>query len=205
MKTKKKVIISLSIAIAVLLIVVIAIVAVNAASNQNITSKIKVNYKPSQHVIGYVSSTYTFGDTTRVMTTNGERENVDNSKIWFAYAEKPTTKSLQMQSRDLSNGRLVFGDDIREIVFAFTFKNTGYSDFTAYLDITGITTKENFSLSYSLNNNVFISELPEILVEAPGVLTKSEKTCYIKLTIEDAAFDADFEGTFVWDLISEED
>ena len=192
-------------AIAVLLIAVVVIVSVNAASNQNITSKIKVNFKPSQHVIGYVSATYTFGNTTRVMTSNGERENSDNDNVWFVYSEKPTTKTLQMQSRDLNNGALVIDDYVKEILFAFTFKNTGYSDFTAYLDLSGITTKENVSLSYSLNNEVFINELPSILVEAPGFSKISEKTCYIKITINDIAFDADFEGAFVWDLVAEED
>ena len=46
MKGKKKLIISLSIAIAVLFIAIVAIVSISAALNQNITSKVKVNFKP---------------------------------------------------------------------------------------------------------------------------------------------------------------
>ena len=173
---------SLTVALAVLLIAVVAIVAVSAASNQNITSNIRVNFKPSQHVIGYVSATYQFGSTSRKMTTDGKDAGLlsDNDKITFIYAEKPTEKTLKMQSQDLKNGELVLCDAAREIVFTFTFENFGTSDFTAYLDLSRITTAKNISLSYSVDGDVYSSVLPEIKVEA-GLLNKYERTLLSRL------------------------
>lgn len=204
MKTKKRVIISLSVAIAVLLIAVVAIFAVNAAANQNITSKIKVNYRPSEHVHGNVSVTYTFGDKTHKMTTNGNNANNGNDHVFFVPSDKPKNQTLQMQNADLDNGVLVV-DDLNEIILTFNFKNTGYVDFVAYLDVNSVTTDNNIVLSYSIDGDNWTKRIPEIVVETPGLLKKSEVNCFVKISVNNAAFDARFEGAFIWDLVAEED
>ena len=146
MKSKKKLIISLSVAIAVLIIGVVAIVSISAALNQNIKSNVKVNFKPSQHVIGYVSAEYKFGEITHDMTTNGMGDG--NTKVMFAYNDKPTVKTLKMKEDDLKDGAFNITSGL-DIVFKFNFTNIGYSNFVAKLDLSAITAMENIKLSYS--------------------------------------------------------
>lgn len=197
MKSKKKLIISLSVAIAVLFIAVVAIVSVSAALNQNISSKVKVDFKPSQHVIGSVSATYTYGKVTRDMTTNGTGNG--NTEVSFNYNDKSTIKTLQMQKEDLTNGRLDVSSDITEVVFAFKFINRGYSDFNVELDLSSVTTNENIKISYSISGYMWTSEMPNILVGS------SPKMCYIKMEAINDGVDACFEGSLLWNLIAEED
>jgi len=204
MKGKKKLIISLSVAISVLLVAVIAIISISAALNQNISSNVKVNFKPSQHVIGHVSATYTYGNTTHSMTTNGMGNG--NTTVKFAYNDKETTKTLLMRNKDLTNGKLFLSEDVKSVVYKFSFLNTGYSDFVAKLDLSSITTQNNMSLSYSYNGNMWFTEDLEIDVPASkGGSIPSPKECYIKIRVSNMALDADFEGTFIWELIAEED
>jgi len=203
MKNKKKLIISLSVAIAILLISIVAIVSVSAALNQNISSKVKVNFKPSQHVIGYVSAKYTFGDVTHDMTTNGKDDG--DTSVMFSYNEKEKVKTLQMRQSDLQNGRLNMLSNKEDIIFVFTFRNTGYSNFDVVLDTNGVTTEENIKLSYSLDGNTWLDEIPEIAVKAPIYSTFTTKRCFIKMEAADIGSDAMFEGFFVWNLIAEED
>ena len=204
MKSKKKLLITLSVAIAVLLIAVVAIISISAALNQNITSKVKVHFKPSQHVIGYVSATYTFDGVTHDMTTNGLGNG--DADVMFVYNEKQTAKTLQMQHSDLENGKLNVSTEIDNIVLAFKFVNTGYSNFTARLDIGGIITKDNILLSYSRNGSQWTTELLDVKVFSPiSSFGQSSAVCYVKIMVDNIALDADFEGVFIWDLVAEED
>jgi len=204
MKGKKKLIISLSIAIAVLFIAIVAIVSISAALNQNITSKVKVNFKPSQQVIGYVSATYKFGDTTRNMTTNGMGNG--NKTVQFNYNDKQTIKTLLMQNEDLKDGKLEIPTETNYIILAFQFVNTGYSDFTARLDLSSVTTQNNIELLYSNNGTMWFTQDLEIDVPAPtGLYPPSPVNCYIKIKVDNIALDADFEGSLIWDLVAEED
>ena len=203
MKSKKKLIISLSVAVAVLLVTVVAIVSISAALNQNISSKVKVNFKPSQHVIGYVSAEYIFGSTVHSMTTNGEK--YGDKKISFVYMEDEKMKSLQMLKSDLSNGRLIMYEDVEFVTFKFDFRNTGVSDFIVELDVGDITTNDNMKLSYSFNNVSWYDEFPEMLVRAPTLIDYTNRLCYIKIEPKDTGLDASFEGSFVWNLTAVED
>ena len=203
MKSKKKLIISLSVTIAVLFISIITIVSVSAALNQNISSKVKVDFKPSKQVIGSVSATYTYGKVTRNMTTNGMGNG--NTKVSFNYNDKSKIQTLQMRKDDLTNGRLDVSSDVSEVIFAFVFKNTGYSNFYAELDLGGVTTNENIKISYSLDKILWLGYMPEIIVRAPVYHDENAKICYIKLEAQDSSVDANFEGLILWNLIAEDD
>ncbi len=205
MSTKKKVAISLIAVIGILLIVSVALVAVFGAANQNIKSNVKVNFKHSSHVIGYVSATYSYGNNVKVMTTDGKVENEDNKKVSFNYGENSTTKTLQMQSSDLTYGALQFAAEIKELILTFKFENKGNYDFTAYLDDSNISKKDNIKLSYGDENGNWSSELPTILVKSPlKSLKNSVKKYYIKIEVENSAKDAVFDGNLVWNLESEQ-
>ena len=204
MASKKKFTISLIVAAVVLLIAIIAIVSVAAVSNQNISSNVKIHYKASSQVIGYVSATYSYGDKTDYMTTNGKAPDNLNNYVWFAYKEKPTAKSMQIQSADLSDGKLnVF--DYHELVFAFNFTNTGYDDFTVTLNVDAIKSQDNLLITYSIDQMTWSTDIPSFEVPSPtGLAEMSSRVCYIKLTVDDIATDAKFDGTFVWNLLADD-
>ena len=206
MSTKKKVAIALIAVIGISLIVSVSLISIFAALNQNISSNVKVNFKPSQHVIGYVSATYSYGDNERAMTTDGRAVNNNNKKVSFSYREDLSNKKLQMQSSDLDNGMLKFASNVRVLYLSFKFENTGYSDFTAYLDVSSITKSENVKVVYYDNNGNVSSEIPEILVKNPiRNPGKSVQMYHIKIEVENSAKDAEFIGDFIWDLVAEED
>ena len=200
MNTKKKIVVSLFVLAVVLLVSIVTIVSVSAAATQHVTSKIKVNFRPSAEIIGSVSAKYSYGNVNHDMTTDGQSANYSNTYLWFYYSERPTTKTLQMQRSDLNEGVLEFSDGVRELVFEFTFSNTGYTNFTAFLNISDITTQKNMDLSYSTDNKTWTKDLPAVYVKAPTQSADSMEKCYVKVRIANPAFDAEFEGFFVWDL-----
>lgn len=203
MKSKKKFIISLSIAVSVLLIAIVSIISISAALNQNISSNIKVNFKPSQHVIGYVSAKYTYGNVTHDMTTNGMGNG--NTSVSFNYNDKETTKTLMMKKDDLKDGQLNVGEDISNIILEFEFTNTGYSDFTACLNLNAITKMENIRLLYSRDGGMWTPELFDTEVASPLNLQGDYvKKFYIMIKVDNNALDAKFEGDIMWNLIAEE-
>ena len=207
MSTRKKVVISLIATTGVLLMISVLLVSVFAAMNQNISSNIKINFKPSQHVIGYVGATYSYGNySDNVMTTDGKAANYNNKRISFGYGEDVSNKTLQMQSSDLEDGVLQLGEDVRELYLTFVFENTGYSNFTAYLDISSIKKQNNIKVIYYDNNGNTSLELPKILVKNPVDNPGDSVEVYnIKIQVENSAKDAEFFGLFVWNLIAEED
>ena len=81
--------------------------------------------------------------------------------------------------------------------------NTGYFDFTAYLDIES--TGENIDLLYSYNNKDWSTEKPEVFVEKPTLVDRSVENCYVKIKIANLAQNAEFDGSFIWDLVAQED
>lgn len=200
MNSKKKLTISLIVAVSILIIAVAAIVAISAAANQQIKSNIKVHYKVDPEVIGSVSATYTFNDEIHSMTTNGERVGVNNSKVWFRYKERPTTKTLQLQSEDLTDGALNFNYGETEMIICFTFENTGKTDFTASLAIEEIDS-ENINITYSFDKSTWQLSLPSVDVNAPGGHQESvEAVCYIKISLNNRSANGEFSGSFTWHL-----
>ena len=200
MKSKKKLIISLVSIVATLLVVIIAsVVAINAAKNQNIASNIDVKYKVSAQVIGYVSATYEYGGVVKDMTTDGKEASLLNNSVWFSYQEKPTTKNLYMQNKDLVEGKLNVLD-CYEMILSFKFVNTGYNDFVATGFVSGSAVYNNLKVSYSLDKKTWTEERISVEVDSPIGFETNEVECYIKLEVDNMALDAEFKGTIVWSL-----
>lgn len=206
MSAKKKLTISLIVLVAVLMIAVVAIAVVSAAVNQNISSNIKVKYQSSPQVKCQVYSTYKFGNKVNYMTTDGKSANEDNVFVNFAYKEEYAPKVLQLQKNDLKNGVLDVGDDVNEVVFTFTFKNTGKNGFTASF-LTDLTTlkKNNVLLSFSTDKETWVNEYPSLHVPKPsGVTNEPIVQCYAKIAVKNLGLDASFDGNFIWNLQADE-
>ena len=199
MSSKKKLIISLSVAAAVLVAAVIAIVAVFAAASQTVaTSTIKVSYTANAHVVGSVSSTYSFGTVKdHSMTTDGGAVADGNDVISFNVDSSANAKTLQIQATDLTDGAVQFGEAARELVITFNFVNEGSKAYTATLT-PNFTTTTNMVIEYSADKLTWDDAPTALTVAAATQGSQQTGVYYAKISINNVAFDAAFEGSFSW-------
>ncbi len=203
MSSKKKLIISLSVAAAVLVAAIIAIVAVFAATRQAVTSNITVRYTADPTISGTASATYTFGTTVgEDMTATG---NADGEKVVTFDPDDTTGQGGVLQpQREIVLGEGTGETKVREVIFEYTFTNTGRDAYTAVVSITPLTgndAKVTDNVVYEYNTG---SGFKTASTEADRTITVqptgAEFKMQIKIAVDNVAKDAAFFGSINWDL-----
>ena len=192
MSSKKKLIVSLSVAAAVLVAAVIAIVAVFAAAQQTIASNVKISYTVSD-VQGSVEASY---------AVEGESETPIGT--WSFSADDTTAQ------KDLNTENIVItleGSSKDEVVFSYTFKNSGSKN----MKITQSFTAPGYTVTYSVAGSGY-NAYPESVIlkgmDAPVTASNPANSIIIlvKVKVTDNAFElAEQSFEFGWTMAATSD
>ena len=197
MDSKKKIIISLSAFIVVLVATVVAVVSVLAAQNVKVTSGVNISYRAGANVMGTITATAKSENNSTYTLSGG-----DTGAGIFDGSETGTpTENLGSFSEIALNN-----SDNKYVEFTFNFTNTStVAGYTAVLKFTngstGNGTVTNMKLyskttgSYSLIGSPNLASLGSVSVPIGGTGTFT-----LKVELNDLRADADFDGTFVWEL-----
>ena len=187
---KRKVIVSLSLVCLVFVAVITAVILINAFPNQAFGSSIKVSYS-AKDISAEVSAWYQekTGTKTYLTTTKGGTETVLQLK---ASDNGETAKELHMD-KDIT-----LTSSNNYAVFCYEFKNTGSRTFAGVNSFEPTIAgewPENFLITFSLDGVNYNSSNAGFSA-AKNDLVKY----YVKVEVENLAFDATIDGVFSWDL-----
>ena len=186
---KRKVIVSLSLVCLVFVAVITAVILINAFPNQAFESSIKVSYV-AKDISAEVSAWYKeeTGTKTYLTTTEGGTETVLKLKA----SGGDTAQELHMD-KDIT-----LTSSNKYVIFCYEFKNTGSKAFAGIHDfvnaIEGMNPK-NMTITYSLDGTNY-----DTLNTGFSLNGNSEQAYYFKIEVSDLAYDADLNGSIIWDL-----
>ena len=134
------------------------------------------------------------------MTIDGEAVADGNNLVKFDVDTASGTETLQLQKSDLSEGAVQFGENAREMIITFNFTNEGSKTYSATLT-PNLTTTDNMVVKYSADKATWADQPSVVTVNAPAEQGGSTSAVYyVRIAIDNVAYDADFEGTFSWAL-----
>lgn len=182
MSSRKKLVISLSVVACVIVAAVIAVVAVLAATQQAITSNIKVTYT-AMDVDATVTAKATIGGVDTAFYTADDK----TSLVLEASEEDPAVAKTLAPKDELELTRAN-----QQVTFTYTFTNTGSRDFTAAVefDKAGLAAK-NLKVTSETGDGATIT-----------VAAGAEATYTVVIAVDDMAKDVDFQFAFSWTLIA---
>ena len=197
MDSKKKMFIAIGIFAIVLLAAVIAVVAVLAAQQVSIKSQVDISYVADSHVIGSVSAKYE--------TENGTKK--DLGSITFEGGESNGTTNALSDIGDLK----LESNSNDYVDFTFTFVNgSSIAKYTAVLAfIDGDNGKGNIDNMLVQGRASSVNEFSNIVIDDYNHLTQievpvSSTVIYVvRVSIDSPSKDATFEGTLLWDIVTE--
>lgn len=184
MSSRKKLVISLSVVACVIVAAVIAVVAVLAATQQAITSNIKVTYTAmdvdatvtAKATIGGVDTAFYTADdkTSLVLEASESDEDAATAKTLAPKTDLELTRANQ------------------EVTFTYTFENTGSRDFTAAVEFgkAGLADK-NLKVVSETDDGATIT-----------VAAGETETYTVTIAVLDMAKDVNFQFAFSWTLIA---
>jgi len=193
MKSKKKLLISLLVVAFAIVSVVGVIAIVFALSQQTIKTSLNIRYK-AVDIYGTVSGTYTVGTTVKDLTAS-----TGGTTLVFD-GDTESLGSLNLQENELN-----LTAENPSVVLHYTFTNTGSVNYSAIMSYAEtLIFEDNMVVEYSLDGVNYSTEKYGIVV------TKDTPESYwIRIRVEDTAFDASFEADFSWllenfDLVAED-
>ncbi len=217
MDTKKKLIMALSSLCGVLLVAVVAMGIVWAATSQTITSNVKVTYTATQIKGSIAANVYFNSDTPTPMTggTNGTISfDAETSSTGGALTpaseivlDNVAGKTFVIFEYYITNGStnvmdavLSYSDDSTDPNKADeNIKVYAYSSATAVAQPwTNVATLQGASGANELGNTT--GQFIDSTVPARAGEIDGSKYFYVVVALDDAASDAEFSGTFSWNL-----
>lgn len=201
-KSKRKLLISMLVAMFVIVSVVAVVTLVLAATQQNISTTLSINYE-TKDIDGSVLVQWKKGDNgtfTTLAPTGADSNHIG------------TNNELIFKATDTSApGSFSFPEDMeldREnpyLLIKYTYTNTGSRLYVAQL-IPNLTAQNNIKIEYSTDGTTYAST--EYAVVLQGVEDESStpisRSYYIKLSVENKSQNAKLEGSFYWDLTGHE-
>lgn len=199
MKSKKKLMIALLSLCVVVVATIVTVVAVMAATKTKFKGNVVVKYTATD-VAGTVSANYKLKGTGEGVAFAGGTDGV-------------LTIDAELQN-DVEVGTLAPASNItltkdnRFVLFTFNFTNSGSRDYTATISYTDDKADPNAEdaniiIEYSTDNTTFKASSD---AQAPKSITVESGdedavySFYIKVSIDKIAKDAEFSGSFSWDL-----
>ena len=188
MSNKSLVAIFIAITIAVTLLFSVAVVF--AFNQQSISSSVRITYK-TVDITGSVTMYAKAGSATEFYKGTDTANKIDE----FVFDVETETTETPAQL-DLSNAELTKQNNT--LYIHYVFENSGQRAYTAILSYleTEVYT-QNMELKYSQTgeDGSYIDSNYGLVV-AGG----STKDYYVKISVQDLAFDAEFDGMFTWQL-----
>ena len=205
MNSKRKWFISIGAMVLVVLAAVIAIAVVYAANNVTIQSQVKITYEAAGDIAGKVTGAYKHGDGGSY-TSLGEVE-------FNGSGTDPITKTLNNAMNIALNGE----DDY--VIFRFGFTNTNgsnlYNGVLKYMDDSTDPNEADSNIVISYGSSEDVTEGTKVSDGTGGFSgksdtefgdvtipanTASEVYYYVKVMLVSKVQDAEFSGTFKWEL-----
>ena len=191
MRTKRRLVYAISGLVVTLALMSVMVVFVLAAISQSIETNVRVSYV-SREVAGVVSATYKIGSGAEqtMKTSNGDTELV------FRGETENSSGNELLPNEDIT---LTASDSY--VVFAYSFTNTGDTNYTANFTFPNDNEMQNIDVTYSRDNTNYYEYNSGLTVYDNTDAQNAEKY-YVKLQISNTAQNASFSGSFSWDLDS---
>ena len=201
MKTKKRLIITLGSLVAAVSLVVVAIVAIFAAQSQGVTSTFKIRYR-AVNISATVEANYIVGgEYVPLLTDDGEDSLVFRPDSLEGGSLTPVEDEIELDV------------DTNSVVFEYIFtNNSNEKDVAIALDTTSLT-NDNMSIGYAYAyhrvtdvNNMptdYTFEPMMILGEGKELGQYNKLYVYMKISVDNTANDAYFEGSIDFSLTQE--
>lgn len=199
MSAKRKLVVAM-ISIACVVFGLVATVSiVFAMTDQTIISSLNVDYT-AVDIDGSVEATVFVGvnDEGTPLTPNGTR--VDGNKLIFKAADKENAGSLTFPTGlpDLTE------ENQYTMVIKYTYTNTGDRHYIASLAFDSEETNENMTIEHGIIKDSTVSteiEYEEGVNYAIVVQAGATRSYWVRITVNDAAYDAHYSADFNWNLV----
>ena len=195
MRAKRKILIT-SLVLAFVLIAMVGVVAIAfAAMQQTVKTTLNITYT-AQDLDGSVYATYQIGDGAATYLVPQADENhisEDGNSLVFKASDTENAGSLEFPE-DAQNLALDASND--SIVIKYTYSNTGSKHYIATMDFNSNIVVDNMTVTYSIDGTSYSAQRYAVVVPA----NTSDKSYWIKISIDSKAKDASFTGDFDWIL-----
>jgi len=195
MKIRRKLLVSVLVALFVFLSVVATVAIVFALSRQSVVTNLDMTYT-AKDIYGSVKATYKLGagqEIDLIPVVNGAETGEDK---------------LTFNGEPVANGSLKFPDETlkmssgaQSVVIKYTFENTGRRHYIATMSFDSSLDFDNMTVQYSQDGIDYSSNRYAVVVQ--GVENKNQSVTrdyYIKVSIDNPAENASFNGEFIWKL-----
>ena len=187
MSSKKKLIVSMLVVAFVLLSIIATVAIAFALTQQTIKTSLNIGYTV-EDIDGTASATFTIGGVTENLTAM-KGENVIGDTLVFKAGDTENVGNLMFPEDALA---LTAQND--NVVIQYTYSNTGEKHYIASMSFDGNIEADNMKVEYSIDGVTYSEDRYAVVVPA----NTSNKSYWIKISIEDKAKSASFTGDFNW-------
>ena len=187
MNSKRKLLISMLAIVFVLLAVVATIAIAFALTQQTITTTLNIGYVV-EDIDGTASATYTIGGVTESLTAKKGDQVIGDTLVFHAGDTEDAGNLM------FPEGQIPLSAQNDNIVIQYTYSNTGAKHYIASMSFDSELVADNMKVEYSINGTDYSTNRYAVVVPA----NTSNRSYWIKISIENKAKSASFTGDFKW-------
>ena len=187
MNSKRKLLISMLAIVFVLLAVVATVAIAFALTQQTITTTLNIGYVV-EDIDGTASATYTIGGVTERLTAMKGDQIIGDTLVFKAEDTEDAGNLM------FPEGQIPLSAQNDNIVIQYTYSNTGAKHYIASMSFDGNISADNMKVEYSIDGTTYSENRYAVVVPA----NTSNKSYWIKISIENKAKSASFTGDFRW-------
>ena len=187
MRAKRKLLISMLAIVFVLLAVVATVAIAFALTQQTITTTLNIGYVV-EDIDGTASATYTIGGVTESLTAKKGNQVIGDTLVFHAGDTEDAGNLM------FPEGQIPLSAQNDNIVIQYTYSNTGAKHYIASMSFDGNISADNMKVEYSIDGTTYSENRYAVVVPA----NTSNRSYWIKISIENKAKSASFTGEFNW-------
>ena len=187
MRAKRKLLISMLAIVFVLLAVVATVAIAFALTQQTITTTLNIGYVV-EDIDGTASATYTIGGVTERLTAMKGNQVIGDTLVFHAGDTEDAGNLM------FPEGQIPLSAQNDNIVIQYTYSNTGAKHYIASMSFDGNISADNMKVEYSIDGTTYSENRYAVVVPA----NTSNRSYWIKISIENKAKSASFTGDFRW-------
>ena len=187
MNSKRKLLISMLAIVFVLLAVVATVAIAFALTQQTITTTLNIGYVV-EDIDGTASATYTIGGVTESLTAKKGNQVIGDTLVFHAGDTEDAGNLM------FPEGQIPLSAQNDNIVIQYTYSNTGAKHYIASMSFDSELVADNMKVEYSIDGTSYSENRYAVVVPA----NTSNKSYWIKISIENKAKSASFIGDFKW-------
>ena len=187
MNSKRKLLISMLAIVFVLLAVVATVAIAFALTQQTITTTLNIGYVV-EDIDGTASATYTIGGVTESLTAKKGNQVIGDTLVFHAGDTEDAGNLM------FPEGQIPLSAQNDNIVIQYTYSNTGAKHYIASMSFDGNISADNMKVEYSIDGTTYSENRYAVVVPA----NTSNRSYWIKISINNKAKSARFTGNFRW-------